>query len=240
MSTGQPYQDLFQYIDGEFIGVGNGPSQPVLNPAEGSVLGQLPRGNRDDVARAIAAAERAFRTWRHESPLKRSELLRRAAALMRERAATIGRNITLDQAKPLPAAIRAVTGSLPCRVRFLIEGEEEIGSNHLDAFIANNLDILQADACLWEFGGVDYKGRPQIVERAMIFPPASRLGPLTTEERRAEITAQPLLGKYLEALDRLSAYEVLKEGAAPVTQSPLAAPSTAAPGRPGALPPLRG
>ena len=58
-------------------------------------------------------------------------------------------------------AIRAVTGSLPCRIRFLIEGEEEIGSPHLDAFIAANVDILQADACLWEFGVVDTKGRPQ-------------------------------------------------------------------------------
>ena len=99
MSDSAPYEALFQYIDGEFIGVGNGPSQPVFNPADDSVLGQLPRGNRDDVARAIAAAERAFRTWRHESPLKRSEILRRAAGLMRERAGAIGRNFTLDQGK---------------------------------------------------------------------------------------------------------------------------------------------
>jgi succinate-semialdehyde dehydrogenase/glutarate-semialdehyde dehydrogenase len=111
MSDAQPYQELYQYIDGEFIGVGNGPSQPVLNPADGSVLGQLPRGSRDDVARAIAAAERAFRSWRHESPMKRSEILRRAAALMRERAESIGRNITLDQGKPLADAVGEVSGT---------------------------------------------------------------------------------------------------------------------------------
>jgi succinate-semialdehyde dehydrogenase / glutarate-semialdehyde dehydrogenase len=111
MTAAQPYPALFQFIDGEFIGAGDGPSQPVLNPADGSVLARLPRGNRDDVARAIAAAERAFRTWRHESPLKRSEILRRAAALMRERAEAIGRNITLDQGKPLAEAIGEVTGS---------------------------------------------------------------------------------------------------------------------------------
>jgi succinate-semialdehyde dehydrogenase/glutarate-semialdehyde dehydrogenase len=111
MTTANPYETLAQYIDGEFIGVGNGASQPVLNPADGSVLGQLPRCSRDDVARAIAAAERAFRTWRHESPLKRSEILRRAAALMRERADAIGRNITLDQGKPLAEAVGEVRGS---------------------------------------------------------------------------------------------------------------------------------
>lgn len=105
------YATLVQYIDGEFIGAGRGPTQPVLNPADGSLLGQLPIGSADDVARAIAAADRALRTWRQESPLKRSEILRRAAALMRERAEAIGRDITLDQGKPLAEAIGEVQGS---------------------------------------------------------------------------------------------------------------------------------
>lgn len=59
-------------------------------------------------------------------------------------------------------AVRAVTGSLPCGVIFLIEGEEEIGSGSLDAFIAANVERFTADGCLWEFGGVDYDDRPQI------------------------------------------------------------------------------
>ncbi|HUG16870.1 MAG TPA: M20/M25/M40 family metallo-hydrolase [Thermomicrobiales bacterium] len=59
-------------------------------------------------------------------------------------------------------ALRTVTGSLPCRVKFLIEGEEEIGSGSLDPFIAENTDLLRADGCLWEFGGVDFDERPQI------------------------------------------------------------------------------
>jgi succinate-semialdehyde dehydrogenase/glutarate-semialdehyde dehydrogenase len=111
MTAAPPYPELFQYIDGEFIGAGDGPSQPVLNPADGSVLARLPRGTRDDVAHAIAAATHAFASWRHESPLKRSEILRRAAALMRERADAIGRHITLDQGKPLAEAVGEVMGS---------------------------------------------------------------------------------------------------------------------------------
>lgn len=59
-------------------------------------------------------------------------------------------------------AVRAVTGEVPCGVIFLIEGEEEIGSGSLDAFIAEHADEFQADGCLWEFGGVDYDERPQI------------------------------------------------------------------------------
>jgi acetylornithine deacetylase/succinyl-diaminopimelate desuccinylase-like protein len=62
------------------------------------------------------------------------------------------------------AAIRAlkeVHGELPCRIKFVIEGEEEVGSNSLTAFIEQHRDLLQADGCIWEFGGVNYDGRPQ-------------------------------------------------------------------------------
>ncbi|MGN6756706.1 MAG: M20/M25/M40 family metallo-hydrolase [Thermomicrobiales bacterium] len=58
-------------------------------------------------------------------------------------------------------AVREVYGQLPCRVKFIIEGEEEIGSNHLPAFVAGHRNQLRADGCIWEFGGVDYEGRPQ-------------------------------------------------------------------------------
>lgn len=60
----------------------------------------------------------------------------------------IGRLAALD-------AVQAVTGELPCRVKFLIEGEEETGSGSLGAFIATHRDRFAADACIWEFGGVD-------------------------------------------------------------------------------------
>lgn len=53
-------------------------------------------------------------------------------------------------------------GGLPCRVRFLIEGEEEIGSPSLQAVLAEHGARFQADACVWEFGDVDATGRPQL------------------------------------------------------------------------------
>lgn len=59
-------------------------------------------------------------------------------------------------------ALRAVLGDLPCGVVFMIEGEEEIGSRNLEPYIVDNADLFRADGCLWEFGGVDYDGRPQI------------------------------------------------------------------------------
>ncbi len=59
-------------------------------------------------------------------------------------------------------ALRAVRGELPCKVKFIIEGEEEIGSGGLEPFIAEHRNELAADACLWEFGGVDHEGNPTI------------------------------------------------------------------------------
>jgi DNA helicase HerA-like ATPase len=57
---------------------------------------------------------------------------------------------------------------------------------------------------------LDEKGRPGMVERAFIVPPASRLGPLTPEERRKVIDASLVAGHYESAVDRESAYEQLK------------------------------
>lgn len=58
-------------------------------------------------------------------------------------------------------ALLAGGGELPCRVRFVVEGEEEVGSVHLPEFIRSHKGRLAGDACLWEFGGVDHEGVPQ-------------------------------------------------------------------------------
>ena len=53
-------------------------------------------------------------------------------------------------------------GTPPFKLKFLIEGEEEIGSPNLGAFVRNNADLLAADACLWEGSFKDEAGRPVI------------------------------------------------------------------------------
>jgi len=57
-------------------------------------------------------------------------------------------------------ALLAVHGELPCGVKFVIEGEEETSSANLPGFIAREKARLAADACLWEFGGVDHREVP--------------------------------------------------------------------------------
>jgi DNA helicase HerA-like ATPase len=57
---------------------------------------------------------------------------------------------------------------------------------------------------------LDEKGRPQIVERAAVIAPNSRLGPLTPEERGQIIRSSILYGHYEQQVDRESAYELLR------------------------------
>ena len=72
---------------------------------------------------------------------------------------------------------------------------------------------------------LDEKGRPNVVERAFILPPSSRIGALSAEERRAVIERSLVYGVYEQALDRESAYERIKGKAA----GPAGAPAGTAP-----------
>lgn len=57
---------------------------------------------------------------------------------------------------------QASMGPLPLRINFLVEGEEEIGSVHLEEFCRQHADLLRADGCLWETGGVSATEHPTI------------------------------------------------------------------------------
>jgi DNA helicase HerA-like ATPase len=72
------------------------------------------------------------------------------------------------------------------------------------------MELGVGEALVSTLGG---KGIPGMVERALIRPPASRLGPATRAERQAVIDASLFRGRYDTPLDRRSAYEMLKERA---------------------------
>jgi len=98
------YPELHLYVDGRFLGAEGRVTQAVENPADGSTIGTLPHASRDDLDAALAAAQRAFDSWRWTSPMERSALLRRVGALVRERCDAIAANLTRDQGKPLAEA----------------------------------------------------------------------------------------------------------------------------------------
>jgi len=83
---------------------------------------------------------------------------------------------------------------------------------------------------------LDEAGRPTPVERVMIYPPESRIGPLSDDERSKHLKRSPLKDHYDTVLDRESAYELLKQRAATEVKQPAATSattkSTRGPGRP--------
>jgi acetylornithine deacetylase/succinyl-diaminopimelate desuccinylase-like protein len=60
-------------------------------------------------------------------------------------------------------ALRAAYGELPITIRWIIEGEEEIGSPHFAVLAERYADLLQADGGLWEGSGFDTEDRPELI-----------------------------------------------------------------------------
>ena len=101
----EDYPDrLEMFIDGAWTGGGGRDMQPVLDPATGNPIGALPMATAADLDLALAAADKGFRSWRATAPAVRGAILRRAAALLRERASALSAIVTREQGKPLAEA----------------------------------------------------------------------------------------------------------------------------------------
>jgi succinate-semialdehyde dehydrogenase / glutarate-semialdehyde dehydrogenase len=92
------YPDLELYISGQWK---KASGQPVLNPADESVLATVPHATQADLDAALAAAADGFKTWSKTSPLKRYEIIVKAVGLMRERVEDMAVAMTLEQGKPI-------------------------------------------------------------------------------------------------------------------------------------------
>ena len=98
------YDTLALYIDGEWRSGQGRESEPVLDPATGSVLAELPHAKTADLEDALTAAERSFKSWRHVSAYDRSGVLRRAANLLRERLDHHASVLVMEEGKTLGEA----------------------------------------------------------------------------------------------------------------------------------------
>lgn len=98
------YSDLQLHIDGEWLGGSGRKGEDVVNPATGKALAHLPHATKADLDRALEAAEKGLKVWSATSPYDRAKVLRKAAELMRERADSIARIMTMEQGKVLAEA----------------------------------------------------------------------------------------------------------------------------------------
>ncbi|MFF4250711.1 NAD-dependent succinate-semialdehyde dehydrogenase [Streptomyces sp. NPDC001663] len=101
MTTDHGYPAVRMYIAGEWCQGGTGKTAPIVNPATEEVIGTVPLATTAELDRALDAAAEGFRVWRETPVAQRTAILHAAADLIRERAADIGRVMTLEQGKPL-------------------------------------------------------------------------------------------------------------------------------------------
>ncbi|MGW0911024.1 NAD-dependent succinate-semialdehyde dehydrogenase [Streptomyces sp. NPDC002784] len=104
MTTDHGYPAVRMHIAGEWCQGGTGRTAPIVDPATERAIGEVPLATAADLDRALAAAEEGFRVWRDTPVGRRTAILHTAAGLLTERAAAIGRIMTLEQGKPLAEA----------------------------------------------------------------------------------------------------------------------------------------
>ncbi len=92
------------YVDGAWVDADSGETFPVLDPATGETIAEVPRMGAAETRRAIAAAQRALPAWKHRTARERARVLRRLSDLMLERSDELATLLVREQGKPLAEA----------------------------------------------------------------------------------------------------------------------------------------
>ena len=114
-------------IDGRWTDSASGRRIDVVNPATGAVIGTVAYAGEHDLSQLVEAATRGFRVWRHTTAFERAVVMRKASAILRERADVIARLMTLEQGKPLAEARAEVINAADTIEWFADEGRRTYG-----------------------------------------------------------------------------------------------------------------
>jgi succinate-semialdehyde dehydrogenase/glutarate-semialdehyde dehydrogenase len=96
------YPDLKLFIGGEWRKTAS--DLPVINPATEEEIGRLPLADKNDLDDALDMAEKGLQIWSQTTPRSRSDIIMRAAGIMRNRQEEIAQAITAEHGKPLQQA----------------------------------------------------------------------------------------------------------------------------------------
>ena len=114
-------------VGSEWIHADSGETLAVTNPADGSVIGSVPRLGRAETKRAIEQAHAAWPAWRDATPLVRARILRRWSELILENLDDLATIMTMEQGKPLAEARGEITGGASFIAWFAEEGRRVYG-----------------------------------------------------------------------------------------------------------------
>src|SRR3989475_3003054 len=92
------------FVDGEFVDSHTGATFDVFDPASGERIESVPKGDREDVRRAVDVAERAYAKWSERPAGERSRLLFKISELVRRGAEELAKSLTKEQGKTFGGA----------------------------------------------------------------------------------------------------------------------------------------
>jgi succinate-semialdehyde dehydrogenase/glutarate-semialdehyde dehydrogenase len=115
------------FIDGKWCDADSGRTMKVINPATEEVLAEIAYGGRAEVKRAVTAAHKAMQSWMKLTAYDRAKVLKKTADLMRERADSIAKTLTLEQGKPLAESKAELMHSADTFEWFAEEGKRAYG-----------------------------------------------------------------------------------------------------------------
>ena len=121
------YPELKMLIAGEWIDSRSRKSEPVICPADGSEIGQVPHATPQDLDTALSSSLDGFNLWRKMTPLNRQVILEKAAALIEDRFETISQNLTREMGKPVGEARIEVRGAIDLLRWYGEEGKRVYG-----------------------------------------------------------------------------------------------------------------
>lgn len=98
------YPDTRLLINGQWVNSSNGKTLAVVNPANGLEIGRVAHADKVDLDSALLATESGFEVWSKFTAIERGRLMRKAAALLKERVDLIAPILTQEQGKPLSEA----------------------------------------------------------------------------------------------------------------------------------------
>ncbi len=116
VATMPQLQDYQLLINGRQVPAANGNTFTTVNPATNQPLGRIAKAGREDADRAVAAARAAFDDgpWPRLTPLERSRILHRVAAILRDRLPELARIETMTRGKIIVESRGDITASANC------------------------------------------------------------------------------------------------------------------------------
>ncbi|MFN0186954.1 MAG: gamma-aminobutyraldehyde dehydrogenase [Aquabacterium sp.] len=132
------------FIDGRFV-TGEGAPESILNPATGGVLTTVNEASVGQVQQAVAAAGRAFDTWRDTTPMERSGLLLKLADAIQSRAEDFARLESLNCGKPYARALGDEIPAVADCLRFFAGAVRSMTGALAGEYLAGHTSMVRRD-----------------------------------------------------------------------------------------------